>query len=68
MLSLQMLLPMGSKGRVYHSITIIHSSMKTRIIYVFGGADSWPFDDRESNRINPIAETSCLKLCKYSTI
>ena len=43
---------------------IIHSSMKSRLIYIFGGADSWTPDDRESHRIDAIAETSCLKLCK----
>ena len=55
---------MDSKGRVYHSMMIIHSSMKSRLIYIFGGADSWTPDDRESHRIDAIAETSCLKLCK----
>ena len=55
---------MGSKGRVYHSMTIVHSSTKSRLVYVFGGADSWTPDDQESHRIDPIAETSCLKLSK----
>ena len=55
---------MDSKGRVYHSMTIIYSSMKSRLIYIFGGADSWTPDDCESHRIDAIAETSCLKLCK----
>ncbi len=45
-------------------MTIVHSSTNSRMMYIFGGADSWTPDHCESHRIDPIAETSCLQLSK----
>lgn len=59
---------MGTKSRVYHSMMIVYSSTKSRLLYIFGGADSWTPDDCESHWIDPIAETSCLKLSKQINV